>query len=124
MNSFYLSKKNLEEMIDSKQYVITGVLKTGEITVAVISHAERDILDKLLLLYSEPATPSECEDKAISSLYKLSELHGNNSRELVKAWEQLEINKRINDKSKIDFTWKPVEVCSKNGLQIKKFRDY
>jgi hypothetical protein len=124
MNSLYLSQKNLEEMINSKQYVITGVLETGEITLSVVSLNERDILDKLLSLESGSAVPSECEDKIISGLYKLSELHGNNSKELIKAWEQITINSRTDDRSKFDFSWKTVELCPKNGLQIKKFRDY
>lgn len=124
MNALRLSKNNLEELISLKRFVITGVLETGEITLAIVSPAESEIIDKLLPSDLESTVLSECENKAIGTLYKLSELHGNNSRELIKAWEQLMIDKYGEDILETVLSWKSTEVCFKNNLQIKKFRDY
>lgn len=47
MNAQKLSLESIKEAIAQEDYVVTGILSTGEITIAILTDLEQTILEKI-----------------------------------------------------------------------------
>lgn len=97
MNPFRISKNNIKTFIDNGNYELTGLLETGEITIAIVSDLERDTLKKVM------KSSNINKEQIIEELNNLTDNHTN---EILEIYKQLSANDTLN-------------ICKKNGLRIK-----
>ncbi|KIN82148.1 hypothetical protein [Clostridium botulinum] len=97
MNPFRISKNNIKAFIDSGNYELTGLLETGEITIAIVSDLERDTLKKVM------KSSNINKEQIIKDLNNLTD---NRTNEILEIYKQLSANETLN-------------ICKKNGLRIK-----
>ncbi|MBA4509169.1 hypothetical protein H1057_14130 [Clostridium sporogenes] len=97
MNPFRISKNNIKTFIDNGNYELTGLLETGEITIAIVSDLERDTLKKIM-------KSSNINKEQI--IEELNNLTDNHTSEVLEIYKQLSANDTLN-------------ICKKNGLRIK-----
>ncbi|WP_125153632.1 hypothetical protein [Clostridium rectalis] len=97
MNPFRISKSNIKAFIDNCNYELTGLLETGEITIAIVSDLERDTLKKVM------ESSNINKEQIIKELNNLTDNHTN---EILEIYKQLSANDTLN-------------ICKKNGLRIK-----
>lgn len=81
MDAGKMSIKNIKYAIDMKAYEITGILATGEITVAIVSDTDKMVLD---LIFKKPKS----NKKRLRVLDQYRKLDGESSNGLKQIYRQ------------------------------------
>lgn len=98
MNPFKLSKKAIKEAVSNGDYELTGILKTGEVTMAILTPIEKDVLEKINI--------SRGTD-AVKTINKFNKRVGNSTNEVIEVYKQFVANHCSEN------------ICRKNGLRIR-----
>lgn len=99
MNPFNLSESIIRDAIGKKNYELTGLLKTGEITIAIVSDHEKEMVEFIM------NSPNKNKKEMIEHLKKSTD---NSTDEILEVFKQLSVSGK--DKN---------NICWKNGLRIK-----
>jgi DNA-binding NarL/FixJ family response regulator len=81
MDAHRITYENLKECIEKGWYQITGILETGELTVAILSNTEIDIINKAL----------ELSDEEGLEIIKKMSLSMGDREECLEAYKQLRV---------------------------------
>lgn len=98
MDANTMSKKAINEGINKGYYKITGVLKTGEVVIALLGDVEKDSL--IPALQSEKSK----EDK-LKMTKALIDVKGRPAKEIMQIYKQYTCGKN--------------KKCNKNGLRLR-----
>lgn len=88
MDANKLLTKIIKEGIAKKSYEITGILDTGEITVAILCDIEKEYLNKVI-------NSNKSDSEKFNDVMALMDTRGKPAKELLQVYEQ-----NICDKSK------------------------
>lgn len=99
MNPYRLSKSVIDEAIRKGNYELTGLLETGEITIAIMTDLEKEVLEHIV------STPNDNKEEIIEDFIKSTR---NETSELLEVYKQWSVSEKDMD-----------NVCKKNRLRFK-----